>query len=160
MMDTSIRRFLNSWHKHVGAAFAAALCLCLLSGCVQATLPETGQDGSPSSSSSAAIQAPTITLDNIPEYSGEACVVLEDGEPSFTGDYDTAYGTEIYGVLDELGRATGAFALAGPETLPTENRKGQHFEPTGWNDDAYDSKKLYERCHLIAHCLTAENDNP
>ena len=161
-MAASFRRLLNSWQRRLGAAFAFAVCLCLLAGCAQsAPLLATEQVSAPVASSSAAAQDGSLTIDSIPEYSGEASVVLAGGEPSFAEqDYAAAYGTEIYGVRDGLGRATGAFAVVGPETLPAEERKGQRFRPTGWNDDAYDGKKLYERCHLIAHCLTAEDDNP
>lgn len=101
----------------------------------------------------------------VPEYSGEAYIEVNGNAPDFTEEDKTVpYGTEIYGELDQLGRCTGAFALVGPETLPTGKRGNiSDVKPSGWrqNLDLYSLglDHLYERSHLIAHKLTAEDAN-
>ncbi len=105
----------------------------------------------------------TVTLDEIPAYSGEPYVVLNQNQPNFTQD-DVAEGSfEQYGALDELGRCTVAFANIGVDLMPTEERGsiGQ-VKPSGWQTVKYDSidgKYLYNRCHLIGFQLTGENAN-
>ena len=56
------------------------------------------------------------------------------------------------------------YANVCPELMPTEER-GEigSIKPTGWHTVKYngivDGNYLYNRCHLIAYCLTAENAN-
>ena len=105
----------------------------------------------------------SISLDQVPEYSGTAYVELEGNVPNFSGEIDTAKGTEQYSPLDVLGRCGSAFANVGLETLPTEERGaiGQ-VKPSGWHlvkYDCVDGKYLYNRCHLIGYQLTGENAN-
>ena len=80
---------------------------------------------------------------------------------------EKARGTfETYSELDSLGRCGVAYACVSRELMPTQER-GQigNVKPTGWVQAKYegivDSQPpyLYNRCHLIAYCLTAENDN-
>ncbi|MCR4787568.1 MAG: DNA/RNA non-specific endonuclease [Lachnospiraceae bacterium] len=73
---------------------------------------------------------------------------------------------EIYSELDELGRCGTAFANVSRELMPTGKREEiGHIKPTGWVQKKYegivDSEPpyLYNRCHLIAYCLTGENAN-
>lgn len=107
--------------------------------------------------------APSISLDQVPEYSGTAYVELEGNVPDFSKETETANGTEQYSPLDLLGRCGEAFAKVGPETMPTEERGpiGQ-VKPSGWHlvkYDCVDGKYLYNRCHLIGYQLTGENAN-
>ena len=57
-----------------------------------------------------------------------------------------------------------AYANISIDTMPTEKRGeiGQ-IRPSGWHTVKYsgvvDGNYLYNRCHLIAYCLTAENAN-
>ena len=57
-----------------------------------------------------------------------------------------------------------ACANVSKDTMPTEARGeiGQ-IRPSGWHTVKYtgvvDGNYLYNRCHLIAYCLTAENAN-
>ncbi len=103
-------------------------------------------------------------LGEISDYSGDLYVVIGDNLPDFTQEQLsslTAY--ESYGSLDELGRCTACIACIGQELMPTEARGaiGQ-IKPTGWHTVKYDSVDglyLYNRCHLIAYELTAENAN-
>lgn len=76
---------------------------------------------------------------------------------------ELSFGYEFYSELDSLGRCGYALALVGPETMPTEERGAiGHIKPSGWHTVKYDcipDRYLYNRCHLIAFCLTGENDN-
>ena len=99
----------------------------------------------------------------IPDFSGEAYVVLADNIPTFTQSDMITEGYEFYSELDELGRCGYAMACVGPETMPQEERGsiGQ-VKPTGWQTVKYDfvdGKYLYNRCHLIGYQLTGENAN-
>lgn len=104
----------------------------------------------------------TYSLDSIPEYSGEAYVVLNDNIPDFEG-VDASYSYETYGSLDSLGRCTAALANIGQDLMPTEKRESiSSVKPTGWVNNSYDfvdGKVVYNRCHLIGFQLTGENAN-
>lgn len=103
---------------------------------------------------------------NIPEYSGVAYVEVNGNKPFFTESDISTDSFEYYSELDGLGRCGVAFANISREMMPTEER-GEigGIKPSGWNQAKYegivDSKPsyLYNRCHLIAYCLTAENAN-
>lgn len=102
-------------------------------------------------------------VDVIPDYSGIDVIELNHNTPQFT-DVEKEYTPfEFYGNLDELGRCTVAFALAGPETMPTERRGNiREIYPSGWDQAFYDfvdQEALYNRTHLIGYMLTAENAN-
>jgi len=100
----------------------------------------------------------------IPEYSGEPYAVIHDNEPFFDLKAQKPEAYEVYYALDHLGRCTLADAVVGPETQPTEKRGNiSEVHPTGWHKDKYDfvnGQSLYNRCHLIAYYLSAENANP
>ncbi len=123
---------------------ALLLLLALLAGCAQ--------------------QGPALSLEEVPEYSGEPYVVLENNEPSFTQEEMETIPSEEYSPLDLLGRCGTAVARVGLETMPTEERGeiGQ-VKPSGWQTVRYnglvDGNYLYNRCHLIGFQLTGENAN-
>lgn len=102
------------------------------------------------------------SINNIPEYSGDAYCNLEDYDT--LKDVDWKEGYESYS-SDGFGRCTTAEALVGVETMPTDDREDiSNVEPTGWNNKRYDSDLVdggwvYNRCHLIGYQLTGENDN-
>ena len=102
-------------------------------------------------------------LSQIPAYSGEAFVVLNDNAPTFTQEDMTTESYEFYEDLDALNRCTYTMACIGRDLMPTEDRGniGQ-VKPTGWVTAKYDfvdGKYLYNRCHLIGFQLTGENAN-
>ena len=105
-----------------------------------------------------------ISVDDIPEYSGEPYVVINGGEPFFTKEEIVTKSYESYSPLAELGRCGVAMACIGKDIMPTEER-GEigHIEPSGWKQAQYDcisgSGYLYNRCHLIGFQLAGENDN-
>lgn len=103
--------------------------------------------------------ATSFDFANIPEYTNEPYVVLNDNKPEFDKkDYKTK-AFEEYSELDYLGRCGTAFANVCKETMPTAGREVLDTKPTGWKQAKYNGEYLYNRCHLIGHQLTAENDN-
>ena len=99
----------------------------------------------------------------VPEFSGDSYVVVNDNQPDFEEEDFTEESYEYYSELDELGRCQTAQANIGEDLMPKEEREaiGQ-VKPSGWHTVKYDSvegKYLYNRCHLIGFQLTAENAN-
>lgn len=99
-------------------------------------------------------------LNNLPEYSGEGYITVNEDKPFFTeqeiNDYYEAEGdTFILSELDSLGRASVAIAKITPESLCFEKRENSMSElkPSGWHtvryDDLIEDKYLFNRCHLI-----------
>ena len=108
-------------------------------------------------------EIPTIDLANIPAYSGDPYVIINDNVPNFTDADLTTDSFEKYSTLDSLGRCGVAYSCIGSDLMPTEERGsiGQ-VKPSGWHTvkyDCVDGKYLYNRCHLIGYQLTAENAN-
>ena len=119
----------------------------------------------------------------LPEFNGQNYVKVSSGIPAFPDEvYERAglikdgndwktkgnlLGTvdsnkltpyEYYGSLDDLGRCTCAFGLLGEETMPQEGQERgdiSSVHPSGWA-----KAQNWERCHLIAWALSAENANP
>lgn len=111
------------------------------------------------------LKAPAaVSIEDIPEYSGEPYVVLQDNWPGFDAEDLTFEPVETYSELDYLGRCGVAYANICLEIMPTEPRGdiGQ-VKPSGWQTvkyDCVDGKYLYNRCHLIGYQLAGENANP
>ena len=102
----------------------------------------------------------------IPEYSGQAYAEINGNIPFFYEEDKTTRSFESYSELDSLGRCGVAYANVSREFMPTEDR-GEigSIKPSGWQQAKYEGivnsspPYLYNRCHLIAYCLTAENAN-
>ena len=107
----------------------------------------------------------SFSLEDIPDFSGEAYVVLEDNQPSFTQEDLTTESFETYSPLDALGRCGVAYANVSLDTMPTQDRESiSQVKPSGWQTAEYDTDLvdggyLYNRCHLIGFQLTGENAN-
>ena len=90
-------------------------------------------------------------------------VEIDDNTPSFTVDDATTDAFQSYSQLDWLGRCGTAYACLGPETLPTDVRGDiSEIHPSGWVQNFYDfieGESLYNRSHLIAHCLSGQDAN-
>ena len=125
----------------------------------------------------------SIDPSDLPEYNGQHYVKVNSGVPAFPDDvYERAglikdgddwktkgnlLGTvdsnkltpyEYYGSLDDLGRCTAAYGCLGEETMPQEGQERgdiSSVHPSGWA-----KAQNWERCHLIAWALSAENANP
>ena len=81
-----------------------------------------------------------VTVDDVPAYSGEPYVEVNDNQPEFTAE-----------------------ACIGQDLMPTEARESiSSVKPTGWRNKSYDTVDggyVYNRCHLIGFQLTGENAN-
>lgn len=138
--------------------------------------PESGQpqenasDIQESQQATSATDAPTgegtsaFSRREIPAYSGTPYTEVNGNKPYFTEADLTTQSFETYSELDSLGRCGVAYANVGQDLMPTEPR-GEigAVKPTGWHLVKYDNvdgKYLYNRCHLIAYMLAAENANP
>ncbi len=90
-------------------------------------------------------------------------VEIDNNTPSFTADDTTTEAFQSFSQLDWLGRCGTAYACLGPETLPTDARGDiSDVHPSGWVQNFYDfidGESLYNRSHLIAHCLSGQNAN-
>lgn len=134
-------------YKIFSALLVAVILLCtLISGCIALKTP-----------------APSISLDNIPEFTGKPYVTINSNKPFFTDDEITNKSFEDYSKLDILGRCGVASSCIGIDIMPTEERGsiGQ-VKPSGWQSVRYDfvdGKYLYNRCHLIGFQLAGENAN-
>lgn len=109
------------------------------------------------------VSTPVVSLSEIPSYSGDAYITINNNVPYFTQSEIVNTSYEYYSPLDSLGRCGVAVSCVGKDTMPTEERGsiGQ-IKPSGWHTikyDCVDGKYLYNRCHLIGYQLTAENAN-
>lgn len=107
-------------------------------------------------------QTVVVSEQDIPAFSGEPYVVLNDNMPEFE-EWDSTEAFEEYSELDEFGRCHEAYANICPDIMPTEPR-GEigMVKPSGWHTVKYDfvdGKYLYNRCHLIGYQLSGENAN-
>lgn len=126
---------------------ALGKCLILLLVAALALLPGC---------SSALSSLPTTGLPSGIEYT-------DLGTPDFGDLSGQTESFEEYAPLDALGRCGAATACIGRDLMPTKER-GQisSIKPTGWQRAEYDfidGGLLYNRCHLIAYSLTAEDLN-
>lgn len=138
--------------------------------------PESGQPQENASDTQESQQVTTATdvptgegtsafsLREIPAYSGTPYTEVNGNQPYFTEEELTTQSFETYSELDSLGRCGVAYANVGQDLMPTEPR-GEigAVKPSGWHLVKYDNvdgKYLYNRCHLIAYMLAAENANP
>lgn len=106
-----------------------------------------------------------ISLEEIPPYSGEPYVEIQNGVPFFEESDWTTDSFETYSELDALGRCAVAYANICPELMPTEPRGSiGSVKPSGWHTIRYnglvEGNYLYNRCHLIGYQLAGENANP
>lgn len=105
----------------------------------------------------------SFDLSQVPAYSGEPYVVVNNNIPFFKDSDLTTEAFEKYSDLDSLGRCGAAYANVCQEIMPTEKRGAIGMvKPTGWQTVKYDwvdGKYLYNRCHLIGYQLSGENAN-
>ncbi len=107
-----------------------------------------------------------VTLDGkeIPQYSGEPSVKLNNNKPKFTDKQKKKTKSfEKYSRLDRLGRCGTAYANISTDLMPKEKRGDiSSVHPTGWRQKEYafiSDGHIYNRCHLIGYQLTGENAN-
>ena len=131
--------------------------VCCISMAACQPLEELGLTGSSSN------QGSSLSVSEVPEYSGEPYVVINENQPDFSEEDMTKDSFETYSDLDSLGRCQSAYANVGQDLMPTGERGNiSKIKPSGWQTAKYDivdGKYLYNRCHLIGYQLTAENAN-
>lgn len=145
------------------------LLLCslmfFLSGCAGGAFSEVKTDDPQEQPlKEASEQKFSLSLSNIPAYSGSPYIELEENLPSFTTEEITTESFEEYSELDDLGRCGIAYANICQELMPEEEREGiGHIRPSGWHTVKYPEvikdNYLYNRCHLIGFQLAGENAN-
>lgn len=104
----------------------------------------------------------SFNLENIPDYSNEPYVVINNNIPYFTEEDYTTEAFEKYSELDSLMRCGTAYANICKEIMPQEGEtRGDisSVKPTGWKQKKYNGQFLYNRCHLIGYQLSAEDAN-
>ncbi len=114
-------------------------------------------------------ESDSFTLDDIPEYSGEAYVEINGNQPFFESEEITTESYTNFSELDELARAGSAMGCLSRSLMPSDEREPLFSEnPTGFysngksNNNKYkfiDGGYIYNRCHLIGFQLTGENSN-
>ena len=87
-------------------------------------------------------------------------IVINDDKPLFNKkDFDIIEGNPQYFELDNNGRSNGAIAIISKNTLPLITKKKLKYpKPSNWNK-AFENKKLFEKCHIIAYSLSAKIAN-
>ena len=97
---------------------------------------------------------------SIPGFTGNPSVTLSDTSGLSP---KTAPTVPVLPDLDSSGRCGSVEMVVSLETAPARGEKRGSIgmvKPTGWHtvrDDSLDGKYLYNRCHLIAWCLSGMN---
>lgn len=124
---------------------------------------ENSNNTNSSTSNTTTTDSSNITINNIPEYSGDDYIILNNNVPNFSDSDLTTTSFEEYAPLDDLGRCGVAYSNIGTDIMPTEKRESiSSVKPSGWQSVKYDiveGKYIYNRSHLIGYQLTAENAN-
>lgn len=132
------------------------------SGCVSVSLEDPASADGDSGSDMISSGTDQILAD-IPAYSGSPYTEVKGNVPDFSDLDISTESFERYSELDSLGRCGVALANLGTDLMPTGERGDiSSIHPTGWHSVQYegiDGESLYNRCHLIAYKLTAENAN-
>ena len=126
-----------------------------------------GEGGENGDTGSTEEEKPGINLQDIPEYSGNAYIVINNNKPFFTSSEITATAFVKYTELDSRGRCGAALASLGKEIMPTDGRENiSGFTPSGWtyngksNNNTYAllaGQTVYNRTHLLAHQLVSND---
>lgn len=158
--------------KIINSIFILIICALTLLGCngeaaesaaKSLTSENNIEESTNINNSTDSSSAGSFSLDNIPQFSNEAYVSVNNNEPFFKDSDYTTESFETYSELDSLGRCGIAYANVGKDLMPTEERGNiGMIKPSGWQTVKYDNvdgKYLYNRCHLIGYQLTAENAN-
>ena len=122
---------------------------------------ENSQTGSSIGSGTAEAVKPS----DIPAFSGNAYVVINNNQPNFSSEELTTKAYESYSDLDSRGRCGAATASCGKEIMPADSEERGSISsiyPSGWKQAKYSGISggyLWNRCHLIGWQLSAENAN-
>lgn len=104
----------------------------------------------------------SFNIDDIPEYTDRIYIPINNNIPFFTKEEYVTQSFENYSELDSLGRCGVAYANISKDTMPPEGDKRgdiSSVRPTGWRQAKFNGEYIYNRCHLIAYCLSDEDAN-
>lgn len=156
MSERKLKKYL------AGGAALSVFSVCLLTSCA-ALQPDNPGEGGQAGRSEVSQAESYDTIEDVPEYSGEPYVEINDNQPEFEEQELVTVSYEEYSELDGLGRCQEARACIGEDIMPTEERESiSQVKPTGWENKEYDNVDggyLYNRCHLIGYQLSGENAN-
>ena len=151
--------------KKLYALLIAGMMVVSLAGCQSTGNSSNSGNAQSEQSSKGSTNSSTksVSSDNIPDFSGNMTVAVDNNNPDFTSKDLTTKSYESYSRLDSEGRCQVAEACVGKDIMP-KGKRGTigMVKPTGWHTAKYnnvDGKYLYNRCHLIAYQLTGENAN-
>ena len=151
--------------KKLYALLIAGMMVVSLTGCQSTGNSSNSGNAQSEQSSKGSTNSSTksVSSDNIPDFSGNMTVAVDNNNPDFTSKDLTTKSYESYSRLDSEGRCQVAEACVGKDIMPKGKRGAIGMvKPTGWHTAKYnnvDGKYLYNRCHLIAYQLTGENAN-
>ena len=151
--------------KKLYALLIAGMMVVSLTGCQSTGNSSNSGNAQSEQSSKGSTNSSTksVSSDNIPDFSGNMTVAVDNNNPDFTSKDLTTKSYESYSRLDSEGRCQVAEAFVGKDIMPKGKRGAIGMvKPTGWHTAKYDNvdgKYLYNRCHLIAYQLTGENAN-
>lgn len=100
-------------------------------------------------------------IKQIPEYSGQFIININDGNPNFDEEDFYSESSIKLSDVDDKGRVGIAFANLTYENMPSESDHRESVKnvyTTGWSDASYEiipGNKLYNKSHLIAYSLIA-----
>ena len=103
-----------------------------------------------------------FSLADIPKYTDEIFITLNNNKPYFDENDYTTEAFENYSDLDAKKRCGVAYANICKEIIPpkdVERESISSITPTGWEQTKVDGEYLYNRCHLIGYQLAGENAN-
>ena len=127
-----------------------------------------GSTSSPGHPDKTGLATPDISevISNIPKYSGEMYIVVNEDVPFFEESDLTTSSYVRYSPLDSLGRCGSNVMVVSSEDLPDEERGeiGQ-FKPSGWHQNKYpgivdsDPPYVVNRSHLLMWAMTGNDSN-
>lgn len=142
--------------KKLYALLIAGMMAVSLAGCQSTGNSSNSGNAQSEQSSKGSTNSSTksVSSDNIPDFSGNMTVAVDNNNPDFTSKDLTTKSYESYSRLDSEGRCQVAEACVGKDIMPKGKRGAIGMvKPTGWHTAKYnnvDGKYLYNRCHLIA----------
>ena len=129
-----MKKIDNVFNKLVVALILVIMITCV-SACSSIDDTQVTVESFTSQNESGAVLGTSITdVSNVPEFSGEAYIVINDNNPYFSEtDKVRTDAFETYSELDSLGRCGVAYANICKEIMPTEKR-GEigSVKPSGW----------------------------
>ncbi len=157
---------MSSRKTNILKLFSLLLITLLLSSCLYTAYIEndfSAPDKPQTEQSTPSNEYYDYDLSDLPEFSGQPYVVINNNQPKFTEKELTTVAYEKYSELDSLGRCGVTIASCGKELMPVEERGSiSSVTPSGWEQAYYsfvDGEYLYNRCHLIGWQLTGEDAN-